>query len=346
METMPDFTEVEKVLEEILGNPVDFGNVVFEMSKTGQTGGIRDCFNRILKIFLEQLKNGGEVIGYLFLLILSAAVLTVISKAFKNKQISQMGFYMIYLIMFLILLKSFSFCYTLTEGVITDLISFMQVLMPAYFIAVAGAAYKTSAVVYYEAFFLMIYYVQKIVLLILLPSIRGYVMFTLLSVLGEEDLFSGGRKLLKKWILWAFHAMLLVTTGMQLVQSVLTPAVDRVKHTAFSSGLSGLGSVGNVTKNITDVMLGSALLLKNAIGVAAAVLIVGICLVPVIQVSAHTVFYQLLAAFSEPVSERRVVDLIGNTAEGMGMLVKLLFTVGGIFLITIALICVSTGGMG
>ena len=346
MGTMPDFTEVEKVLEKILGNAVDFGNMVFEMSKTGQTDGMRDWFDGILKIFLEQLKNGGEVIGYLFLLILSAALLTVISKAFKNRQISQMGFYMIYLIMFLILLKSFLFCYTLTEGVITDLISFMQVLMPAYLIAVAGAAYKTSAVVYYEAFFLMIYCVQKMIVFILLPSIRGYVMFTLLSVLGEEDVFSGGRKLLKKWILWAFRAMLMVTTGMQLVQSVLTPAVDRVKNTVLSSGLSGFGSVGNVTKNITDVMLGSALLLKNAIGVAAAVLIVGICLVPVIQVSAHTFFYQLLAAFSEPVSEKSMVDLLGNTAEGMGMLVKLLFTVGGMFLITIALICVSTGGMG
>ena len=343
MEKTADFEAIEKVLEKILERPIGFGDMVAEMTKTGRlwkSGGWS-----FVEMLAGQMNTHRETIGALILLLMSAAILSTVSKAFKSRQISDMGFYVIYLLLFLIMMKSFTACYALTEQVIADLIGFMKVLMPAYLMAVAAAAYRATAVVYYEAFFVMIYYIQKMVAAILLPAIRVYVIFTILGYLGETDFLGKSRNLLKRMILWSMKAMIAVTAGIQMIQGMLTPAVDKFKQTLFSRGIAGLGSVGNVTKNVTDVILGSGVLLKNGVGAAAALLIVVICLMPAIQVMSYMIFYQLLAAISEPVSDQRLTNMISNVGDGIGLLVKLLFTVCAMFLLTISIVSVTTGGM-
>ena len=151
-----EYEEIESVLEQILGNPISFENMVNRMISEGTDFSMGKWMKMLGNILLQQLRDNGRNIGYLCLLILSAAVLATIAKAFKSRQISDMGFYMIFLMMFLILMKSFGACYELTASVITDLTDFMKVLMPAYLMAAAVSAYRITAVAYYEGFLLLV----------------------------------------------------------------------------------------------------------------------------------------------------------------------------------------------
>lgn len=340
-----DYREIEAVLEQILGNGISFGTMVGEVTESGEILSPGKWFGTLLEVVLGQFQAHGQTIGYLLLLIISASVLSTIAKAFRNRQISDMGFYMIYLLLFLIMMQSFGTCYTLTEDVIRDLIDFMKVLMPTYLMAAAVSAYRTSAVVYYEGFLLLIYYLQKLVEVVVLPVIRCYVLFALLGHLGQEEFFTRGREGLKKLILFLLKAMIGVTAGLQMIQGMISPAIDEMKQTVLSRGISSLGSIGNVAQNVTDVVLGSGALLKNGIGVVAAVMIVSICLIPVVQVACYVVFYNVLAAIAEPISDKRLISAIGYMGDGIGLLMRLLFTVSAMFLLTIAIVCVTTGGM-
>ncbi|MBQ8857530.1 MAG: stage III sporulation protein AE [Lachnospiraceae bacterium] len=345
MNTEIDYREIETVLEHILGKQVNFGVLVSEITENGQMMSFGTWLSTIGNLLLEQLKSHGKNIAYLLLLIISAAMLSTIAKAFRNRQISDMGFYMIYLLMFLIMMRSFGVCYSLTEDVIADLVDFMKVLMPTYLMAAAVSAYRTSAVLYYEGFLLLIYYLRKLVAVFVLPAIRCYVLFSMLGHLGKEDFFSRGREGVKKVILFALKAMIGVAGGLQMIQGMISPAIDELKQTALSRGVSSLGNIGNIAQNVTDVVLGSGVLLKNGIGAVAAIVIVVICLLPVLEVGGYVVFYHVLAAVAEPISDKKLVSAIGDMGEGIGLLVKLLFTVGAMFLLTIAIICVTTGGI-
>lgn len=345
MNTELDYREIETVLEHILGKQVNFGALVEEIMETGQMLSPGTWLDTIGNFFLEQLKGHGKNIAYLLLLIISAAMLSTIAKAFRNRQISDMGFYMIYLLMILIMMRSFGVCYSLTENVIADLVDFMKVLMPTYLMAAAVSAYRTSAVLYYEGFLILIYYLQKLVAVFVLPAIRCYVLFSMLGHLGKEELFSRGQDGLKRVILFVLKAMIGVAGGLQMIQGMISPAIDEFKQTALSRGVSSLGNIGNIAQNVTDVVLGSGVLLKNGIGVVAAIVIVSICLLPVLEVGGYVVFYHVLAAVAEPISDRKLVNAIGDMGEGIGLLAKLLFTVGAMFLLTIAIICVTTGGV-
>jgi stage III sporulation protein AE len=200
-------------------------------------------------------------------------------------------------------------------------------------------------VIYYEGFLVLSYYLQKIVLMLLLPGVRCYVLLSMLGHLSTEEFFSMGREGLKKLILWGLKAMIGVSAGLQMIQGMISPAIDEMKQTVFSRGISSLGNIGNVAQNVTDVILGSGALLKNGIGAVAAVLIVSICLVPVVETACYAVFYQVLAAVAEPVSDKRLIGAISQMGEGIGLLVKLLFSVCALFLLTIAFACVTTGGV-
>lgn len=341
-----DYREIEGVLEQIAGKNIGFEAMVNEAISGERLISPGKWLELVGNVAREQLQIHGQTIGYLIILIISASVISMIAKAFRNRQISDMGFYMIFLLIFLILMRSFGVCYELTASVIGDLVDFMKVLMPTYLMAAAVSAYRTSAVVYYEGFLVLIYYLQKIVSALLLPGIRCYVLFSMLGYLGTEEFLSKGREGLKKCILWGLKAMIGVSAGMQMIQGMISPAIDEMKQTVFSRGISSLGNIGNVAQNVTDVILGSGALLKNGIGAVAAILIVSMCLIPVIEVACYGVFYQVLAAAAEPISDKRLTGLIAQTGEGVGLLVKTLFTVCAIFLLTIAIVCVTTGGMG
>lgn len=340
-----EYSEIENVLEQILGRAIDFETMVNEVTQSGKILSPGQWIGLLGNVITEQIKAQGQTVVYLILLIISAAVLSVVAKAFRNRQISDMGFYMIYLLVFLVMMRSFGICYELTENVIMNMIDFMKVLMPAYLMAVAVSAYRTSAVLFYEGFMILIYYLQKLVLVIVLPAIRCYVLFSLLGYLGKEDFFSRGRKGLKRLILFLFKSMIGVTAGLQVIQGMISPAVDELKHTALSRGIASLGSIGNVAQNVTDVVLGSGVLLKNGIGVVAAVLIVTICMIPAAEVGCYVLFYQILSVLAEPFSDKKMTNALGDLGDGLALLVKLLFTVGAMFLLTIAIICVTTGGI-
>ena len=341
-----DFREIESVLRQIVGKNVGFEALVNEAMSGGNLFSPGKWIEILKNVISEQLQIHGQTIGYLMILIISAAMLSTIAKAFRNRQISDMGFYMIFLLLFLIMMKSFGICYEVTESVIRDLIDFMKVLMPTYLMAAAVSAYRTSAVIYYEGFLVLIYYLQRIVSSLILPAIRCYVLFSMLGYLGKEEIFLKGREGLKKLILWGLKAMIGVSAGMQMIQGMISPAIDEMKQTVFSKGVSSLGNIGNVAQNVTDVILGSGALLKNGIGAVAAVVIVSVCLVPVVEVACYALFYQVLAAVTEPISDKRLTGVITQAGEGIGLLVKVLFTVCAMFLLTIAIVCVTTGGIG
>lgn len=345
MERTLDFREIEEVLDRISGGTLGFEKMVEHATKGTSLGSVGSWIGILGNALQAELQSHGQAILGLLLLIASAAMLSVLAKALKNRQVSDMGFYLIFLLLFLILMKSFGSCYELTQQVINDMVDFMKVLMPTYLMAASFGAYRVTAVAYYEGFLLLIYYLQKIVAVVVLPLIRCYVLLAMLGHLGTEDYLSRGREGLKKLIRFLLRAMILAAAGIQMIQGMISPAIDQMKHTVISRGISSLGSIGDVAQNVTDVILGSGVLLKNGIGVAATVVIMSICLIPAAQVGCYGAFYQFLAAAAEPVSDKRLVSVVGQMGEGIGLLVKLLFTVSAMFLLTIAMVCVTTGGL-
>lgn len=64
---------------------------------------------------------------------------------------------------------------------------------------------------------------------------------------------------------------------------------------------------------------------------------------PIVQIGAIALLYKLAAALMQPVSDVRIIGCMETVGEGMRLLIRAVFTVGMLFLITIILVAASTG---
>ena len=97
--------------------------------------------------------------------------------------------------------------------------------------------------------------------------------------------------------------------------------------------------VGNSTDAITGIFLGSANLIKNAIGATAIIVIVVLCAVPFLKIQLYSFLMQIVAALVQPIADCR----INSMSIGMRMLAKVITGCSLLFIISIAIICMCTG---
>ena len=122
----------------------------------------------------------------------------------------------------------------------------------------------------------------------------------------------------------------------------MLPYADAVKNSGFQKILEMIPGVGQGMGAAAKVILGSGVLIKNAMGAAAVVVLLLLSLVPVLKLAVLCVLYRAAASILQPVGDKRLVACIAGVAEGERMLLGL--TVAGmmVFVLAIALICAGT----
>ena len=137
--------------------------------------------------------------------------------------------------------------------------------------------------------------------------------------------------------------MLAFVSGLNLIQGLIHPAIDAMKRSAVTRGAEAIPGVGDILGGMTEVAIAVLVLIKNGIGMAGAILCVMLCLVPFFQMAAVTFLYKLAAAALEPISDKRMIGCIEAVGDGSRLLMKVIATMGMMFLITIAIVAVFTG---
>ena len=98
----------------------------------------------------------------LLLLLLFAAVFSGFAGAFDNGQVGEISFYVVYLLVFTLLMNSFSGLSASLLSMLAWITEFMKELSPVYFMAVAAASGASSAAAFYQGVLLLVWLFQWI----------------------------------------------------------------------------------------------------------------------------------------------------------------------------------------
>lgn len=212
----------------------------------------------------------------------------------------------------------------------------MKALVPSYFAAAVFAGNSIGGLAFYESAILLIAAVQWVQRYLLLPGVQLYVLFLLLDHLSKDDRLSHLAELVRTVIEWAMKSMTAAAIGFQVIQGLILPAVDGLKNTAVSRTVSAIPGIGNLFGSVTDTVLGSAVLLKNAVGVCGMIAVLMLCLAPVCRLAFCTLIYKAMAALVQPVGDKRLNECVAAVAEGVGLLLKIMVSSSMLFFLTIA----------
>ena len=338
-----DFGEIEDSLSDMFPRQkISFEEVLSQLV-SGDLSGLGETFLQYLadQIFYEFHYNRENLV-YMLLVALTAAVFTNFSSAFQNRQVSEISFYVLYMLLITLCLTAFRIATQGLEQNLDGLVDFMRVLCHSYFLAVAFASGSVTSLFFYNVILFLIYVVELVVVRFLLPVINVYIMIQVLGNLTGEDFLSEFAQLLQKMVTWILRSLLAGVIGINVVQGLLAPAIDSLRKSALTRTAEALPWIGNAVGGAAEVVFGTAVLIKNGIGMAGAVIAVLICAVPVIQMLLLAFLYKLAAALVQPVSDKRITGCISSVSEGYELLVKVVFTAGLLFLLTIAIVAVST----
>lgn len=338
-----DFSEIDRVLKEMMPEQkMDFGKTLMGIIN----GDIELSVNLIGRLISDQLfyefRHSKEAMVYILMIAVIAAVFTNFSNVFQNRQIGEISFYILYLLLITICLTAFR---TVVDSVgerLELLTVFMRALGPAYFLAVAIAAGSRTSIMFYNLVLLLIYMVELLVLNFLLPLLHIYVVVKMLNYLSSEEYLSKFSELIEFIVVWTLKTLLGAVIGMNLIQGLIAPAIDSLKRGAMTKGVEALPAIGDALGGVAEVLLGTTVLIKNGIGITGAVICIVICVVPAVQMLVMAFMYKMLAALIQPVSDKRIVGCITSVGDGSQILLRMICTTGVLFLLTIAIVTATT----
>lgn len=338
-----DFTEIDDSLKKIFPDEkMSFQELVSSLIDGGGEGAGKQVLEFIKDQLGYEFRYNRQNLAYMLLIAVIAAVFTNFSNAFQNKQVSEISFYVLYMLLITMCLNAFRIAMAGIEGHLEILLDFMRVLCPSYFLAVAIASGSSSSLIFYNIVLFLIYIVEVLILKFLLPIVNIYIMVQVMNYLAGEEYLSQFAELLKKLVAWILKTLVTCVIGINLIQGMLAPAIDALKRSALTKAAEAIPGIGNAIGGVTDVVLGTAVLIKNGIGMAGAAILIAVCAVPILQMAVMTLMYKLAAALVQPVSDKRITGCISSVSEGYELLVKVVFSTGVLFLLTIAVVTATT----
>lgn len=339
-----DYGEIDDALKELFPNePIRFEDVLCEVLK----GNLDDSFRLLGKFAKEQFlylfQTEKNSLLYIVMIAMTAAVMNQFAGILQNRQVAEIGFYMIYMMLIALTVAAFDVVISRVESGVSAVTGFMSAFCPVYFLAVAIAKGSVTSVAFYNLMLFLIYGVELVIGKMLLPMVRVYMMVKVLNFLNPEEMFGKFSELLALIIRWTLKTALACVIGVNLIQGMISPAIDTVRRSAVTKGAEAIPGVGDLIGGMTEVAIGTAVLVKNGIGMAGALICIALCIIPLVQMAGVAVLYKLTAVMIQPVSDDRIVGCVEAVAEGCALLLQMVFTVGLLFLLTIAIVAALTG---
>ena len=310
---------------------------------TGDDGdSLEQAGNYVGNLLFQEIWQNKEFLIIIIALAAAFALIKNFSAIFHNSYISELCFVLIYIEMMILLMKSFLVVNELLVGTLGKVVEFMKVLLPVFCMTMLFSGGTSSAAGFYEMAFLIIFIVQWIMLYLLAPLIQIYVVMQFLNYILEGEKFSRMCELLEGGILWSMKIIVTAVLGLNVVQSLINPAVDRLKLSSVTKTVRMIPGVGTSVSAIGEMLVGTGIVIKNSVGVAAMLIIVILGMIPLIKLGVITFLYKLAAASVEPITDKRISGSINGVFRGSLLAAKLMLTSLFLFLITIAMITASS----
>ncbi len=341
-----DFSEMDQLLADLFPEKrLNFGETVRSVM-SGETQLDAKLVNRLIsdQLFYAFRVNKRSVFQ-LIAIAVGAALFVNFSRVFQTRQVSEISFFLLYMLLIGVCLTSFQAASDWVDSGIGQITGFMKVLYPIYFVAVTAAKGSITAAAFYHLALLLVLVIDGLVMHVMLPMIHIYVMIRVMNSLQPEDYLSKSAELLELVISWLLKSLLGCMIGLNVVQGLVAPAIDTVKRSVITRGVEAIPGVGDALGGTAEVVLGTAVLIKNSIGLTGALICCVLCLVPLIQLGFITLAYKLAAAVIQPVSDKRIVECISGVGEGCRLLMRAVFTSGVLFLLTIAIVAYTTSSV-
>lgn len=301
---------------------------------------IRKLKNTVIAEWSE-LKN---IFITIVIIILVASIFHTFKDVFQNSQIAELSFYIHYLVLIIIFTNLFGRMLEIGEGTLKNIEEFMKIFFPTFFLLVGNTLGIGTGLAYYQIAGGVIYLVEWCLISFLLPALSAYMLFVLMNGIWEEERLTLLLDFFQKGIKFFLKILLGVLTGASMIQSMIVPILDRVKGETIYKAVESIPGIGEVTEGALRVWLGSAVLIKNSVGIVGCILLILLSLVPLIKIGITAGLFKITAAILSFVGDKKMIGCTNQVGEGIFMILQTVCYGILFFMVLIAITIYTTNG--
>ena len=143
--------------------------------------------------------------------------------------------------------------------------------------------------------------------------------------------------LLKQAAGWSMGVCFTVFIGVMTIQGVGTAVTDGISLRMAKYAVNNMVPVvGGMFSDTVDMLVGCSLLVKNALGVVAMLILVAVIFAPLLKLGAAQLLMRLCAALLEPVADPDVIACMDDFSGIFSLLFTTLLCVGAMFFLLVA----------
>lgn len=299
----------------------------------------KTIYSSVLKILGDEITSSITIIGGILAIIVIHAILKNIGENIGNNSISQIAYYVEYILIVTLIMKSFLTVIDMVKDAIVNLVSYINMLIPLLLALVVTSGTAVTASVVQPVILWLIVLLGNGITMYILPVLLISTVLGIVSNLSDKIQIGKLSKMLKSSIVWVMGFVLTLFVSFLSLEGTLTSGVDGLTLKGLKSASSTfIPVVGKVLSDSVDTVLGATAVIKNAVGIVGIIVVLGICVVPIIKLIVLNILYNLSAAIAEPLADKKIINVMEQIADTFKVLLAIMFSISALLIVGIAIV--------
>lgn len=276
----------------------------------------KKIYKNILKIFGEEVLNSAKLLATVLVIILTHSVLKGITESLGNESTSKVAYFVQYILIVSLVMSNFSNIIAIVEKSITNMVSFLNILVPLLISLIISTGAMVSAGILQPLLLFAIVLIGNTINIIIIPIIVISIVMGIISNISDKVQISKISKFMQSTTLWLLGIITTVFVSALSLEGTLGGSVDGATLKGIKAATSGLiPVVGKTLGDSISTVLGCTNVIKNALGVVGIIVIIGICAFPIIKLTVLTLLYSFTAAIAQPIADKGIVKVLEEVAR-------------------------------
>ncbi|SCG83307.1 Stage III sporulation protein AE [Proteiniborus sp. DW1] len=295
--------------------------------------------NGILKIIFSEVIANSSLLAKLLILGIICSIFTNIQSAFESDAVGEVAFYVCYLILISLSIKSFVIAMNITWKAINDMVALMQVLLPILLTLLVAVGGITTSSLFKPVILGVVSIVSTLMKDIILPLIFYSTVVGIICKISSRIKITKISSIIRQISIVIIGVSLTIFIGIISIQGTMTAKVDGVTiRTAKFAVDKFIPIVGKFLSDVMETVVGCSMVLKNAVGSIGMVSLFFICIIPIIKIISLIFIYKVAGALVEPITNSKIVDSFNEISKSLIMLLATVTSVGVMFFIAVTII--------
>lgn len=301
----------------------------------------------IAKLFGKEIISSITVLGSIIVIIVIHSILKSISEGLENKSISQITYYVQYILIVTLIMTNFAQILDIIKESIQDLVGFMDCLIPILMSLILATGSIASVNMIQPILLFIITFVGNFINSIILPLVLVSTALGIVSKISDRVQVDKLSKFFKSSVVWILGVVLTLFVGIVSLEGTLSSSVDGITAKTTKAAVSSfIPVVGKILGDAVDTVIGCSSILKNATGIVGVVIIICICIAPIIKLTILMLIYYLGAAICQPIADGKIIQLLDQMGDTFKTLLAILCSVSVMFIIGVTLVVkISNSGL-